>query len=242
VAVVQLLNKLNEMPFNRQDEQAFKEFAESLGVILESCNSFYVAARNQKGVAALLKAISSLEQSLDLSKNPAVGDGRSSGFDAGRSQHPLADRRSQWRTVVEGQVRRWQIPGGVAHSQHDGHCWPCSLHRRNPEHSDAYQDPRFNPDADKRTGYTTRNILCMPVFDSSGKLIAVTQLINKAQGTFTSSDEEFMRAFNIQAGVALENAKLFENVLSRKAIPERHSAKPLRCRCFHRYGRAHRHH
>jgi adenylate cyclase len=33
---------------------------------------------------------------------------------------------------------------------------------------DAYQDPRFNPDADKRTGYRTRNILCMPVFDSGG--------------------------------------------------------------------------
>jgi adenylate cyclase len=68
VAVVQLLNKLNGMPFNQQDEQSFKEFAASLGVILESCNSFYVAARNQKGVAALLKAISSLEQSLDLEK------------------------------------------------------------------------------------------------------------------------------------------------------------------------------
>jgi adenylate cyclase len=56
----------------------------------------------------------------------------------------------------------------------------------------------------------------MPVFDSSSKLIAVTQLINKKQGSFNSSDEEFMRAFNIQAGIALENAKLFENVLVEK--------------------------
>jgi adenylate cyclase len=47
-------------------------------------------------------------------------------------------------------------------------------------------------------------------------LIGVTQLINKHQGSFTSSDEEFMRAFNIQAGIALENAKLFENVLIEK--------------------------
>ena len=81
---------------------------------------------------------------------------------------------------------------------------------------DAYQDPRFDPASDKRTGYLTRNILCMPVFDSSGKLIAVTQLINKKQGSFNSSDEEFMRAFNIQAGIALENAQLFENVLVEK--------------------------
>ncbi len=81
---------------------------------------------------------------------------------------------------------------------------------------DAYKDPRFDPTSDKRTGYLTRNILCMPVFNSSGALIGVTQLINKHQGSFTNSDEEFMRAFNIQAGVALENAQLFENVLVEK--------------------------
>jgi adenylate cyclase len=82
--------------------------------------------------------------------------------------------------------------------------------------SDAYKDPRFDPSTDKRTGYVTRNILCMPVFNSKNDLIGVTQLINKHQGSFTSSDEEFMRAFNIQAGIALENAKLFENVLIEK--------------------------
>jgi adenylate cyclase len=54
------------------------------------------------------------------------------------------------------------------------------------------------------------------VFNSSNELIGVTQLINKQQSSFTASDEEFMRAFNIQAGIALENARLFENVLLEK--------------------------
>ena len=79
------------MPFNEQDEQSFKEFAESLGVILESCNSFYVAARNQKGVSALLKAISSPGAEFRSGKNPAIGDGRSPPAYAGRPQHPLVD-------------------------------------------------------------------------------------------------------------------------------------------------------
>ncbi len=78
---------------------------------------------------------------------------------------------------------------------------------------DAYQYPRFDPTADNKTGYITRNILCLPFFNSAGELIGVTQLINKQQGSFTTSDEEFMRAFNIQAGIALENACLFESVL-----------------------------
>jgi adenylate cyclase len=81
---------------------------------------------------------------------------------------------------------------------------------------DAYKDPRFDPTTDRKTGYVTRNILCLPVFNSANELIGVTQLINKQQGSFTASDEEFMRAFNIQAGIALENAQLFENVLLEK--------------------------
>ena len=77
----------------------------------------------------------------------------------------------------------------------------------------AYEDPRFDPTVDQRTGYQTRTILCMPVYNSAEQLIGVTQLINKNQGCFNGSDEEFMRAFNIQAGIALENAQLFERVL-----------------------------
>jgi adenylate cyclase len=56
VAVVQLLNKQLDsgqiVPFDGQDERSFREFASSIGIILESCNSFYIAARNQKGVSS----------------------------------------------------------------------------------------------------------------------------------------------------------------------------------------------
>lgn len=216
VAVVQLINKEGDTPFTEQDERSFREFTASIGVILESCNSFYVAARNQKGVASLLKAISSLEQSLDLEKTlQSVMEEARLLMQADRSTLWLIDEESGelWSKVKSGdgktlvELRIPSATGIVGHVVGTGETLNIP---------DAYQDPRFNPDADKRTGYLTRNILCMPVFDSSGKLIAATQLINKFQGSFTSSDEEFMRAFNIQAGIALENAKLFENVLVEK--------------------------
>ena len=66
VAVAQLLNKVGTEPFSLEDEARFARFAPSIGILLETCQSFYLAARNQKGVAALLKAISSMEQSLNL--------------------------------------------------------------------------------------------------------------------------------------------------------------------------------
>ncbi|MGF1522968.1 MAG: GAF domain-containing protein [Leptolyngbyaceae cyanobacterium] len=220
VAVVQLLNKLDDygkpMVFDRQDERSFREFASSIGIILESCNSFYIAARNQKGVSSLLKAISSLEQSLDLEKTlqSVMAEARDL-MNADRSTLWLIDEASNelWSKVKTGDGQsliELRIPadrGIVGYVASTGQ----TLNIPN-----AYQDPRFDPASDKRTGYRTSTILCMPVFDSGSKLIAVTQLINKKQGIFNSSDEEFMRAFNIQAGIALENAKLFEDVLVEK--------------------------
>jgi adenylate cyclase len=220
VAVVQLLNKLDPqnrpIPFDSQDERRFREFASSIGIILESCNSFYIAARNQKGVSSLLKAISSLEQSLDLEKTlqSVMAEARDL-MNADRSTLWLIDPKKGelWSKVKSGDGQtliELRIPadrGIVGFVASTGETLNIP---------DAYQDPRFDPSSDKRTGYLTRNILCMPVFDSASQLIAVTQLINKKQGSFNSSDEEFMRAFNIQAGIALENAQLFENVLVEK--------------------------
>ena len=37
---------------------------------------------------------------------------------------------------------------------------------------DVYSDWRFNSEVDKLTGYTTRNMLCMPVFDNEKEVIA----------------------------------------------------------------------
>ena len=216
VAVVQLTNKAGDVPFNSEDEQHFRDFAASVGIILESCQSFYQAARNQRGAAALLKATQTLGQSLDLETTlRSVMDQARNLMQADRSTLFLLSRETNelWtkipsvdhKTLLEIRIPANRgIAGYVASTGQ-----PLSI-------PDAYKDPRFDPSTDKRTGYVTRNILCLPVFNSAGQLIGVTQLINKNQGSFTSSDEEFMRAFNIQAGIALENAKLFENVLVEK--------------------------
>jgi adenylate cyclase len=47
----------------------------------------------------------------------------------------------------------------------------------------AYADLRFNPAFDKKTGYFTRSILCVPIVNKHGKVIGVTQVLNKRGGT-----------------------------------------------------------
>ncbi len=75
---------------------------------------------------------------------------------------------------------------------------------------DAYEDDRFNPEFDRKSGFRTKNILCVPMRNKTGKIIGVFQLINKRHGTFDfdSDDEESLRAFSINAALAVENSRL----------------------------------
>ncbi|BAY77019.1 adenylate/guanylate cyclase with GAF and PAS/PAC sensors [Nostoc linckia NIES-25] len=216
VAVVQLANKTGNVPFDYDDEERFRDFAASIGIILESCQSFYVAARNQRGATALLRATQTLGQSLDLEATlQIVMEQARILMQADRSTLFLYRKEMSelWTKVAAADginLIEIRIPAnrGIA-----GYVASTGEALNIP---DAYKDPRFDPTTDTKTGYVTRNILCLPVFNSANELIGVTQLINKQQSSFTASDEEFMRAFNIQAGIALENARLFENVLLEK--------------------------
>ena len=84
----------------------------------------------------------------------------------------------------------------------------------------AYADLRFNPAFDKQTGYFTRSILCVPIINKDGKTIGVTQVLNKSGGPFTDEDETRLKAFTAQVSIALENAKLFEDVQNMKNYNE----------------------
>ena len=84
----------------------------------------------------------------------------------------------------------------------------------------AYADLRFNPSFDKQTGYFTRSILCVPVTNKDGKVIGCTQVLNKSGGKFTNEDESRLKAFTQQVSIALENAKLFEDVSKSRKYNE----------------------
>ncbi len=73
---------------------------------------------------------------------------------------------------------------------------------------DAYRDPRFNPEPDKKTGFRTRSILGCPMLDLEGNLGGILEVLNKRGGPFTVSDEYLVAVLGSQAGVALDRARL----------------------------------
>lgn len=75
---------------------------------------------------------------------------------------------------------------------------------------DAYQDPRFNPEIDRKTGYRTRNLLTMPLKNKNQEIIGVFQVLNKHDGAFGPDDEELLVAISQIVATAIENSILYE--------------------------------
>ncbi len=254
VAVVQLINKLKPVHdpfaalehkidprgFTTEDEQVFRDFAPSIRLILESSRSFYKAMQQQRAASALMKATKALSQSsLDLEETLSkVMDEAKQLMQADRSTLWLLDREKDqlWTKVpIEGELRELRIPMGAGFAGQVAMTGEPVLIP-----FDLYDHPNADTarETDKKTGYRTCSILCMPVFNADGELIAVTQLINKRKqgdfppydpatypeapecwkASFNRNDQEFMKAFNIQAGVALQNAKLFETVKQQEQL------------------------
>lgn len=82
---------------------------------------------------------------------------------------------------------------------------------------DAYSCPKFNSEIDKRTGYRTKSILCVPLKDIKGETIGVLQTLNKNDGSFKKQDEETLEIFASNAAVAIENAKLIKELEEAKS-------------------------
>ncbi len=77
---------------------------------------------------------------------------------------------------------------------------------------DVYQDPRFNLEIDRQTGYRTRNILCLPLRNRDGQVIGVTEVLNKSSGDFGADDLALAEAISRHAASALEQALLVERL------------------------------
>jgi signal transduction histidine kinase len=79
---------------------------------------------------------------------------------------------------------------------------------------DAETDPRVARRVDAQTGFRTRSILCVPI-RFRGRVTGVIQVLNKHAGTFTEQDREVLELIAAEAGVAIENARVYATLEER---------------------------
>jgi HD-GYP domain-containing protein (c-di-GMP phosphodiesterase class II) len=139
------------------------------------------------------------------------------------------DKNQLWSKVAQGldsQEIRFSADEGLA-----GHTARTGEVLNIP---DAYADGRFNREIDKRTGYRTRSVLCVPLCGRAGEITGVVQVLNKlGGGEFSAEDVRELAALAGLAAVAVENALLHEQneallenlvLASSQAIEERDPA------------------
>ncbi|MBW4539120.1 MAG: GAF domain-containing protein [Myxacorys chilensis ATA2-1-KO14] len=239
--VLPLDQRIHLSGFTPYDEQLFTEFAPSIRLILESSRSFYIATQKQRAANALIKATQSLSQSsLDLDDTlKRVMDEAKQLMNADRSTLWLIDRdRNEiWTRIAisADTYKELRLPIGVGFAGQvaaTGEVINIAFDLYDHDGAETAKQ------TDKANGYRTCSLLCMPVCNADGELIGVTQLVNKTKqgefpaydpqgwpqapeqwkSSFNRSDQDFMETFNIQAGVALQNARLFETVKQQEQM------------------------
>jgi len=76
--------------------------------------------------------------------------------------------------------------------------------------NNPYEDDRFLSKIDEKSGFVTRNILAIPIFNSKQNVVGVIQLLNKYNGDFDENDEGIMGFFANYISGTLELALLIE--------------------------------
>lgn len=94
--------------------------------------------------------------------------------------------------------------------------------------NEVYNDPRFDPNFDKQTGFTTRSILCSPLL-YKGRLLGVIQAINPVNRPgFDDQDMNLFQIFSEEAALAVQNAIFFQNAIEEERIKgELNSARSI---------------
>lgn len=252
VAVIQLVNKLkrannpaeplihriNPQGFTEADQKQLEDYAPAILRVLARCQDCYRLTQTLQASEALTEATRSVSQS-SLDAEEIIGCVMAAAkklMNADRTTLWLLDEatRELWTKIPfgDGSMQEIRIPVGrgfaglVAETQVSLNI-PFDLY----DHPDSATAQK----TDQQTGYRTCSLLCMPIWNPEGKLLGVTQLINKRrqgnfppynpshwpqapecfQASFDANSERYMKLFNAQVGVALQNAREFEAVKQR---------------------------
>lgn len=217
IGVAQMLNKVDG-EFTERDGEVLEGITTQCAITLQSMQLVERIEKSRKREVEFLNVISEMTSELELNKllNKVMSEAARM-LNAERSTLFLNDEKTnELFSHVGAGLSSFEIrlPNDVGIA---GAVFSKGATINIPH---AYADLRFNPAFDKQTGFFTRSILCVPVVNKQGKVIGVTQVLNKSGGPFDSEDESRLKAFTAQIAIGLENAKLFNDVQSMKNYTE----------------------
>jgi len=200
-------------------QTTFSEERKSQFALLARFAALALALAERRGtmeeLSSIVEATKKLNSTLDLGElihiilqiaTRQTGAGRGTVFLVDSEKNEI------WSLVglgLEQQVIRLPADRGIAG-------W-VAQNGRSVRLENAYDDPRFEPEVDRRLGFTTRRLLCLPIRNEAGVVVGVLQLLNK-NGPFTSEDETFLDALSAHVAIALEKAQLHRERVEKEKL------------------------
>ena len=208
LGVIVACNKQNKVTgefeaFTIEDEVLFKIISLNCSILLRNSLSLEDVKKSQRKVEVLLDTTKSLK-TLELEKLiDAIMQAAKELLNCDRSTLFLLDaqKKKLWSKINQMDITMDMTTGIAGFVCMNGQLLNIP---------DAYDDIRFNIEVDKKTGYKTKTILCMPITKTNGEIVGVIQMINKYNGIFTKEDEQLLTAFSSQAAIAIEKSYLFK--------------------------------
>jgi GAF domain-containing protein len=235
VGVIQAINKIDPkkpviedkpvgtraMPFTRNDEKILAHLTQHVGIALRNAEVYREAITVSERATGLLNTVQSLSQDLGtqslllmvtMHANKIVSAQRATVFLLDTAKDQL------WSVSTDTGVEI-RIP------KHVGIAGECCMEGKTINIPDAYADPRFNQEFDKRNNFKTQSILAIPMFHEAGSaamwsnnpedkgVIGVIQMINKVSydgqlESFDEQDVEVMDMFSKFVGPKLATSNM----------------------------------
>jgi len=210
VAVMQCINKLKDgvaVPFGETDLMLMGYLQSQVGVILRNAVTRQALKIESGRVGALLDIVKSLNAGMGTASLVFTITNRTPALvNADRCTVYMVDPNREELWSMQGAVEiRFPMTIGLAGA--------VVTSQQTVNIRDVYEDSRFNQEFDKKSGYRTKSVLCMPIYSTSQKVIAVIQLINKLDASpvgFTDQDERLLSGFLDIAGSILEQSQIFQ--------------------------------
>ena len=213
VGLLELLRIPPTPPFHQQDAEILTAIGQELGIVMENARLYLQVERRVGQLSTLMELstiLNSTLQTQEVLRRAMEAVTRLMMCEVG-SLLLLDEERNELVFEVALGER-----GGVVKEIHlkfgEGVAGWVAQTGRPAIVNDVRHDPRFARRVDAQSQFTTRNMICVPV-KSRGKIIGVLQAINRAgDRPFTAEDLGLFESLSNQVAIAVENARLYEEV------------------------------
>lgn len=208
LGVIQAINKINGGCFEPEDLDLLKYVARSAGITMHRANLYRTILQNSNYTEARMRLTTVVNKNVGIDVvMHEVMDAARMFIQVQATTLYLVDQTKQelWVTGIQG-VSTLRIPIGR------GLAGTAAAQGTTMNIVDAYDDPTFDRSFDKKTGFRTKSVLCIPIFDKtkngdSNRLVAVFQAINRMEGTdvipFQHHDIKILESFCAEVAITL---------------------------------------